>query len=244
MSGFGSTRSLVRVVLDAIESRDLDRVESRLAADASWQNVPHPAAVGRAGVIAMFERILPLCERVDWEIVSEAYGPGVAWLERIDHFWIDGERHSVACNGVFRVDTSAGVLRSVRDYVDLGEWRGRIVPVYDRRAREPARTVVERHLDAVRHRDVVAMAADYAADALLVRDGTAHDGRRAISAYFRTVPDRLGDAALDLDAPDESLAVRWRIVRDGAVASSGTDTYTVESGRIVRQVVSLDGTDF
>ncbi len=238
------TREVIHAVLAAIESRDLIMIESRLAGGVTWQNVPNAPATGRDEVMMMFDRILPLCDDVKWDVVSETYEGNRGWLERVDRFLIDGEWHEVLCNGVFEVDADAGLLVSVRDYVDLGEWRARILPVYARRAAQRGVAVVERHIAAVRRRDVVAMAADYASNAVLVRDGVEHRGRRAIADYFGTVPGRLGSAALELTAPDEELHVGWSIVDGGTTVASGTDAYEVVDGRIVRQIVHLDGEDF
>lgn len=124
----------MRRLLDAIDSRDLDRVAACLTEDATWQNVPHPVTSGRDEVVGMLARIVTLCERVEWAVVSEAYDGDRAWLERVDRFWIDGECHSVCCNGIVTVDREQGLVRSFRDYVDLGEWRERIAPVLQRRA--------------------------------------------------------------------------------------------------------------
>jgi len=126
------TRRAVRELFDAIESQDLDRVADALAPDCTWQNVPHPPAVGVEEVVALLTPVLRSSDRVSWEIITASYGEGIAWVERADRFWIDGEEHTVRCNGVFTVDVAAGVVTGVRDYVDLGEWRSRIVPVLGR----------------------------------------------------------------------------------------------------------------
>ena len=86
---------------------------------------------------------------------------------------IDGDEHAVRCNGVFDIDGD-GRLLAVRDYVDLGEWRDRVGPVLTRRRSAPPGEVVARHLDAVDRLDVLAMAADYAHDAVLERAGRRH----------------------------------------------------------------------
>lgn len=127
-----ATRQAVRALFAAIESRDLPRIGRALAADCTWQNVPHPPAVGTAEVLALLAPVLRASDRVNWAIATESFGDGVAWVERADRFWIDGEEHTVRCNGVFTVDVGAGVVTGVRDYVDLGEWRSRIVPALDR----------------------------------------------------------------------------------------------------------------
>lgn len=241
-------RSIVRRFLDAVESRDLERVAACLTEDVTWQNVPHPVKSGRTDVVGMLDGFVSLCERVEWEIVSEAYEADTAWLERIDHFWIDGECHSVCCNGIFTVDRGCGLVLSVRDYVDLGEWRTRTAPVLQRRANEPALATVGRHLGAVRGGDPVAMAADYAADAVLVRGPDRYEGRAAIAAYLRTVPDRLGDGELRFDEPltgtDGRVSVRWVLQRPGQPPVGGQDEFEVSGGRIDRQTVTLRDDDF
>lgn len=117
---------VVRSFLDAVEARDVDAVVAHFAAEATWQNVPHPPAEGWAGIRAMLARILERSETVRWDVVSESYAPGRAWLERVDRFWIDGVEYAVECNGVLEIDEDAGLITELRDYVDLGEWRARL----------------------------------------------------------------------------------------------------------------------
>jgi len=243
-----AVEALIGDILRSIESRDLDRFEAVLAPDVTWQNVPHAPAVGRSAVLQLLDGILPLCERVDWEIVSAEYGTDTAWLERVDRFWIDGECHAAPCNGVFVVDTTSKQLLSVRDYLDYSLWRERITPVLARRAAEDAPVVVGRHLAAVRRLDTVAMSADYARDATLSRPDHTCIGRSAISSYFSTVSGRMHSRELWLGDPvfkdNGEVTVRWSVSSTGVVVAGGTDTYQVESGRIVHQVVHLDGSDF
>jgi ketosteroid isomerase-like protein len=105
--------------------------------------------------------------------------------------------------------------------------------------------VARDHLDAVREGDPTAMAADYAADAELHRGGEIRHGRGMIEAYFRTLPERLGDAVVvfdELTVEDDTATFRWHI--EGGTEASGTDVMTIHDGLIVRQVVHLDSTDF
>ncbi len=105
--------------------------------------------------------------------------------------------------------------------------------------------VARDHLDAVRGGDPAAMAADYAADAELHRVGTVRRGRAVIEAYFRTLPERLGDAVVvfdELTVEDETATFRWHL--EGGTEASGTDVLTIRDGLIVHQVVHLDATDF
>jgi len=236
-------------MLAAVESRDVDRLVVCFTEEASWQNVPHPPAHGLIEIRQLFDPIVTLSDRIHWEVGTEIYEDGRGWLERIDHFWIDGDRHSVSCNGVFDVDVERGLVRSVRDYVDLGEWRSRIGPVYKKAAARTGLEVVTRHLDGVRTGDPIEMARDYAIDAVLERAAETHRGRSTITGYFRTVPARLGSATLSLGEPegpagDGSIAVRWQIHGDTQLLASGTDIYRVTTGRITYQRVLLDGSDF
>lgn len=126
------TREVVRRFLAAVESADCDAVAACFAEDARYANVPHPPAVGRTGIRAMFAPILSRSERVRWDVVSSAYADGTAWLERVDRFWIDGREYAIECNGVYAVDAARGVLTEVRDYVDLATWRERLGDVLGR----------------------------------------------------------------------------------------------------------------
>jgi len=234
-------RAAIERLLAAIESRDLRAVEGALALDATWANIPSAPAVGRDAVLAMLAGIITWSDEVRWDIVSAAYDGDVGWLERVDRFVIDGQELAVRCNGVFEVGD--GRVASVRDYVDISEWRARITPILQALRERPPVDVVARHLAAVARGDVVAMAADYALDAELVRAGTASRGWRQIADYFDSVPGRLHGRPLELGTPemvDGEVIVRWSI--EGA--TSGSDRYVVTDGRIARQTVELDGGDF
>lgn len=226
-------------LLAAIESRDLRRIADALTPDATWQNVPHPPVIGRDAVVALLDGVVCWSDDVRWEVVSSATDGDTTWCERVDRFVIAGEERAVRCNGVFRVDPASGMVAEVRDYVDLGEWRARIAPVMTAMAERSPGEVVARHLVAVERRDPIAMAADYAIDAVLVRDGVAHEGYAAIADYFDTVPERLGSNELHLDHVSD-IEVRWTIPG----AASGRDVYEVQAGRITRQTVTLDTSDF
>ena len=119
-------RAAVRRFLASVESRDPAAVAACFTPDASYRNVPHEAATGPSAIEQMFRPILTRSERVVWDIVSEAYSPDTAWLERVDRFWIDGVEYRIECNGVARVDVGTGLLTEFRDYVDLGVWRQRL----------------------------------------------------------------------------------------------------------------------
>lgn len=241
-------QAAVTALLDAIESRDLRSLHRVLAPDATWQNVPHTPICGREAVVALLAGILTWADEVRWEIVSAGYDGQRAWLERVDRFRLDGDWHEVSCNGVIEVN-DAGLVRDVRDYVDLGEWRGRIEPVLERLAGRTPFDVVSRHLAAVRSGDAVSMAADYSIDAVLVRGQETYAGWCAIADYFEGVPERLGGRTVAFDdvttTPSGDVETRWTIAdADSADHAAGVDTFRVSDGRIVHQTVALLSDDF
>ncbi len=106
--------------------------------------------------------------------------------------------------------------------------------------------VARDHLAAVASGDVEAMASDYAETAVLDRAGDLHQGKRAIEAYFRSVPDRLGQAVVVFDGLDiegETATFQWHL-EGGATEVSGTDVCLIKGNAIVHQRVHLNATDF
>ena len=242
------TRQAIDRLLVAIESRDLRIVHAALHPDAIWQNVPHPAAEGRPIVMTLLGNILCWSDQVRWDVISSSVDGQVGWYERVDRFWLLGEEHAVHCNGVFTVDPATDTVCEVRDYVDLGEWRARVTPVWQKLAARSAEEVVFQHLDAVATRDPVAMTSGYALDAVLARPDAHHTGWSEIADYFETVPARLKDRELvfgDIEATNQQHAeVAWEIRGAEGLVASGRDEFVVTEGRITEQRTSLDSDDF
>lgn len=113
-------------LLSAIEARDVPGLVGCFTEDGSWQNVPHEPWVGRETIASMLAPILLRSERVQWDVVTASFSEHRAWIERVDRFWIDGVEYAVRCNGVIDIDAATGLIRELRDYVDLGEWRERL----------------------------------------------------------------------------------------------------------------------
>lgn len=108
--------------------------------------------------------------------------------------------------------------------------------------------VVGAHLHAVDSGDPEAMALHYHDGAVLERPDASYRGRTAIAAYFLTVPDRLAGGVVTFDhvAQDDrgGVTVAWHLSGGPGNGTAGVDTYTVEDGLIVRQVVALATADF
>ena len=112
--------------LDSMESCDIDRILKSFTEQSSWQNVPHPPAGGITEIRSTFEIIVQRSSQIKWDIVSSSFEGSRGWIERVDRFWIDQTEYAVRCNGVFDFDLETSSILSVRDYVDLGEWRSRL----------------------------------------------------------------------------------------------------------------------
>ena len=109
------------------------------------------------------------------------------------------------------------------------------------------RQVIEDHLAGVSSGDPVAMAIDYAPDAVLQRGAYRYDGHVEILEYFRTVPDRLAPGRVEVNRVEseaERGSIWWRLVGGPGDGASGRDDIVVRDGLIVSQVVNLDGGDF
>ena len=117
---------IVETFLHALSTREMRVIMSFFDERSSWQNVPHPPSNGIEEISLMFSPIIHKSSKVQWDILSASYKENRAWLERVDRFWIDEAEYSVQCNGVFEFDLSKGKIITVRDYVDLGEWRERL----------------------------------------------------------------------------------------------------------------------
>ena len=248
MTSPNNTRNVIELLLSAIESRDLRAIRSALHPSATWQNVPHASVQGREAVMALLANIVCWSDKVQWDVVSVAIENNMGWLERLDRFWLAGEEHCVACNGIFTIDPETQTVLSVRDYVDLGEWRSRVGPVLaDFSGRSPA-AVVRRHVAAVARRDPVAMAADYTLNAVLERPGTCHEGWYAIADYFDSVPSRLAGRELTFGSMDamgsDRINLPWHITEGVDAVVSGHDTLQIVAGSIAHQVTVLSEGDF
>ncbi|NDB06672.1 MAG: nuclear transport factor 2 family protein [Acidimicrobiia bacterium] len=115
----------------AVEGRDAAAVASMFCEDGTFQNVPYAEVRGRTAIESLFAPILGSSERVEWELVSVAVSESRLHYERMDRFWIRGEIYAVECHAVIEVDTERGLIRTWRDYVDLGRWRATLGGVLD-----------------------------------------------------------------------------------------------------------------
>jgi uncharacterized protein (TIGR02246 family) len=115
--------------------------------------------------------------------------------------------------------------------------------------RSSPRAVAESYLAAEGRRDLDAVLAHYAEDAVLVRpDGGRCEGAAAIGAFYEEIFAALAEIDVRLvDAVEsgERLAVEWRaevVATDGAARTlRGVNLVTVRDGRFVRVHVYVAG---
>jgi len=244
MSAEVTTREAINNLLAAIESRDLRAVRQALHPAARWQNVPHPASEGRDAVIRLLGGILTWSDSVRWDVHRFFVSGTSASVERLDRFWLRGNEYAVACHGVFSVDADTGLVISVRDYVDLGEWRGRVNPVLAALAARSPVEVVSSHVAAIRSGVPLAMASHYAVDAEIDCPEGVLVGWDAIANYCESLVLQMDVSgiiwgAVELSGP-EMVTVDWRFESDTQPNRSGCDQYEIREGRIVLHTRSID----
>ncbi len=241
------TREAIDTLLTAIESRDLRAVRRALHPDACWQNVPHPAAEGREAVIALLHGILCWSERVQWDVVRASIEGASGSVERVDRFWLQGEEHAVACHGVFSVDIDTRTVISVRDYVDLGEWRQRVNPVLHALASRTSAEVINGHLAALQKGVPLEVAAYFSLDAIIECPAGKVTGWDAVADYYTALgaQQELSALAWEIVEPADAgeVAVDWRFPSSGEPWATGRDDYEVCAGRItcLRTTLPLAG---
>src|SRR5262249_36222881 len=103
--------------------------------------------------------------------------------------------------------------------------------------------VLTSHFAAVDSGDPARIAADYAADALLITPERTHRGRAAIEAYFRGFLDwakenRVWDD-FEMVRQEVEGEVTYIVWRAGATVAMATDTFIIRGGQIAVQTFSM-----
>lgn len=116
-----ATETLVRGFLDAWTTRDLDTICSAFADDAVYHNVPVDPIVGIPAIRGIFQAFLDAFTEAKLDIVALAAAPGLALVERVDHFTLnDGGKVELPVTGVFV--TENGKITRFSDYFDLADF--------------------------------------------------------------------------------------------------------------------------
>ena len=114
---------IVLSLFTAVESGDLGAIGTHFAENATYSTIPYEPAVGRNASIDMFRPIVTRSERIEWQIRTIATAEHRVHCERLDCFWIKGQKYAVPCHCVVEVDLATQQITAFRDYVDIGKWR-------------------------------------------------------------------------------------------------------------------------
>ena len=114
---------IVLSLFTAVESGDLGAIGAHFSENATYCNVPYEPAEGRSAIVEMFRPIVTRSERIEWQTRSIATAEHRVHCERLDCFWIKGQKYAVPCHCVVEVDMVAQKITAFRDYVDIGKWR-------------------------------------------------------------------------------------------------------------------------
>lgn len=109
--------ALVEAFFEALRAQDMTRIESFLADDVVYQNVPFPADRGRAAVMRTMNRFGRIVTKFDFEMKNIAARNGVVLTERVDVLSGRLVHLDIWVCGTFEVRDGKIVLW--RDYFDL-----------------------------------------------------------------------------------------------------------------------------
>ena len=111
-----SNSELVLAFIDAWNRMDWDAIDSLLADDVVYHNIPMERIEGRETAMGFIRGMQPV--GVDWEMISIAENGNKVLTERVDNFDMPGgKRVSLPVMGTFEV--SNGKISAWRDYFDL-----------------------------------------------------------------------------------------------------------------------------
>ena len=116
-----------QVVVDfcaAWSALDFDRIETMLADDLVYHNIPLEPILGRASANAYFRNLAPSLSWCRWELISIAAEGSTVLTERVDHFHRDGRAVALQVMGVFEIER--GLIARWRDYFDLASYRNQL----------------------------------------------------------------------------------------------------------------------
>ena len=111
-------RDTVVRLIEAIESRDRERVLGFFTENSVFHNIPLQPCRGLKAIWAELAQVLDLADVVEWQVHAIAEtGAGQVLTERTDRFRINGRWAEFRVMGIFEVRD--GRILHWRDYFDL-----------------------------------------------------------------------------------------------------------------------------
>jgi len=114
-----SAGDVVKALIEANESRDIEAVLELMTDDIAYENVGMGVCNGYDEVRALLGPFYGGASRVAWEVLAQVEQGDTVMNERIDRFFLhDGKEIAIRVAGVFEV--TGGKVRGWRDYFDTG----------------------------------------------------------------------------------------------------------------------------
>ena len=108
---------VVAALIKANEARDVDAIVALMTDDIEYENVGMGVCKGADEVRGLLGPFLTGAERVAWEVLAQVEHGDVVMNERVDRFFLPGDKHAeVRVAGYFEVRD--GKVRRWRDYFD------------------------------------------------------------------------------------------------------------------------------
>ncbi len=113
---------VVTALIRACEARDLDTVETLVADDIEYDNVPIGKVTGPDGVRRVLSGgVTEAASEVEWIVHRQVSSGNTVMNERTDRFLVDGRWIEIPIAAVFEV--TDGKVSLWRDYFDLETYR-------------------------------------------------------------------------------------------------------------------------
>ena len=112
---------LVVELIDAFNSRDMERVINCFSANADYHNIPMEKVTGAEEIRQALNGFIGSASAVQWDLLNIAESEGVVLTERVDKFELNGSWIALPVMGTFEI--SQGKIVAWRDYFDLNDFQ-------------------------------------------------------------------------------------------------------------------------
>ena len=112
-----SNQLIVMDFLEAIKSRETNRIMQFFSDDCVFHNIPWEPIIGKEAIGKFIEDMVSTYRELDWQVHNIAESAGGAVLtERTDHFLFRDKPMKVPVMGIFEIEH--GKISAWRDYFD------------------------------------------------------------------------------------------------------------------------------
>mgnify|MGYP001378892792 CR=1 FL=1 len=112
---------LVKELIDAFNSIDMERILACFTEDAEYHNIPMEKVNGVEAIRQVLTGLMGSATAVKWDLLHIAEGDGIVLTERVDKFELNGKWIALPVMGVFEISNSR--ISAWRDYFDLNDFQ-------------------------------------------------------------------------------------------------------------------------